>query len=262
MNRRFVMIGALCLSLCSAPLFAAPAAPATKRAQPQQRADVAAPKPGKYPDKPNKRFLEMHEKFLQEAKAGDIDLLFLGDSITEGWAGRGKDVWKKHYADKYGHVANFGISGDRTQHVLWRIDHGELDNIHPKVIVLMIGTNNAAWNPPAQIANAVKKIVEEAREKTGAKILLLSVFPRGATPDDKLRKVNEQVNEQIKKLDDGKNVRYFELWNQFLDKDGNLTKEIMPDRLHPNQKGYEIWADAMDPLLAEMMGQSNGGGQK
>jgi beta-glucosidase len=146
--------------------------------------------------------------------------------------------------------------------VLWRIDHGELDNIHPKVIVLMIGTNNAAWNPPAQIANAVKKIVEEAREKTGAKILLLSVFPRGEKPSDKLRKVNEQVNEQIKKLDDGKNVRYFELWDQFLDKDGNLTKEIMPDRLHPNQKGYEIWADAMDPLLAEMMGQSNSGGPK
>ena len=264
---------AIALSLCSAGVAAAqsataaptaaPAAtaPATRNAIVSGPADVPAPKIDSATGKINKSFAQKHEKYVQRAKQGGIDLLFEGDSITEGWMGqRGREVWQKRFVDKYGdNVANFGISGDRTQHVLWRNDNGELENIHPKVVVLMIGTNNAGNNPPEEIARAVEKIVNQNREKTGAKVLLLSIFPRGKDDSDPKRQCNAQVNEQIKKLDDGTNVRYFELWNQFLDKDGTLSREIMPDLLHPNAKGYEIWADAMQPLLDEMMGGSASG---
>jgi beta-glucosidase len=231
----------------------------TRPAAAPQPADVPAPKINPKTGKPNARFMQMHEKFVQEAKKDDIDLLFLGDSITEGWLTRGKSVWQKRYVDKY-KVANFGIGGDRTQHVLWRIENGELEGIHPKVVVLMIGTNNAASNPPAQIADGVKKIVHDIRDKTGAKVLLLGVFPRGANNDDPKRKVDAEVNQIIKKLDDGTNVRYLEIWDQFLEPDGTLTREMMPDLLHPHEKGYTIWADAMQPLLNEMMGGTSSGG--
>jgi lysophospholipase L1-like esterase len=227
-------------------------APAVKA--PPQRADVAAAK--MLPNgEMNAHFKTMHEKFLEEAKAGNIDVLFLGDSITEGWATKGKDVWKAQYEPM--HAANFGIGGDKTQHVLWRIDNGELEGIKPKVCVLMIGTNNAGSNQPAQIADGITKIVQEVRDKTGAKVLLLAVFPRGATPDAPkdatVRAVVAKINAQIAKLDDGKNIRYLDISDKFMEPDKTITKEMMPDALHPTAKGYQIWADAMDPLLKEMM---------
>src|SRR5687767_7836906 len=111
------------------------------------------------------RFHSMNDKFVARAKEGNVDVLFLGDSITEGWAGNGKELWKERYAKL--NAANFGISGDRTQHVLWRLENGELDGIKPKVVMLMIGTNNIGSNPPEQIAAGVKKIVEKLREKIG-----------------------------------------------------------------------------------------------
>ena len=219
-----------------------------------QRADVAAPKMNST-TQPNPRFMTMHEKFVEQAKAGNIDLLFLGDSITEGWMGRGKDVWQKSYGDK--HAANFGISGDKTQHVLWRIENGELENIHPKVCVLMIGTNNVGSNPPEQIAAGVENIVKSVRDKTGAKVLLLAVFPRGKNPQDPkvvtARAVLDKVNAQIAKMDDGSNIRYLDIGEKFLEPDKSISPEIMPDALHPNAKGYEIWAEAMNPLLTEML---------
>jgi lysophospholipase L1-like esterase len=209
----------------------------------------------------NESFLKKHDKYVERAKKGGVDLLFLGDSITEGWNSNGKEVWKERYAEKYGErVANFGIGGDRTQHVLWRITNGELENIKPKVIVIMIGTNNVKpGDPPAQIAKAVTDIVRISREKTGAKILLLAVFPRGekeADPDTaKMRDDIRTINQTIAKLDDGKNVRYLDLWDKFVTADGTLPKDVMPDSLHPNKKGYEIWADGMDALLGEMMAE-------
>jgi lysophospholipase L1-like esterase len=227
------------------PVFAAePATQPTAKAPPQP-ADVAAKKPGK-------RFAQMHEAFLKQAKAGGIDLLFLGDSITEGWNTKGKDVWDKTYgADK---AANFGISGDKTQHVLWRIDNGELDGIKPKVLVLMIGTNNVTDNPAEQIAAADTKIVQEIHQKLpDTKVLLLAVFPRDAQPSSPKRVKLKAVNEALAKLDDAKLTRYLDIGDKFLTPDGELTKEIMPDFLHPNAKGYQIWADAMQLLLDEMM---------
>lgn len=232
-------------------------APATKPAAPAvvmpvQAPDVAAVKYGK-DGKINPGFIASHEKFVGLAKEGKAQLVFLGDSITAGWAGNGKEVWAKAFGG-YTPV-NFGIGGDRTQHVLWRIQNGELETIKPKAVVLMIGTNNSGSDTVEGIAKGVTAVVETIRAKQPqAKILLLAVFPRGekASPNpgrDKLK----QVNEIIAKLDDGKNIFFLDIGGKFLQPDGSLTKEIMPDFLHLSPAGYQIWADAIGPKLAELM---------
>jgi lysophospholipase L1-like esterase len=199
-------------------------------------------------------FDQLHQQFLRQAKAGNIDLLFLGDSITEGWVNNKehKAVWDKNYGSQK--AADFGIGGDRTEHVLWRMNHGELEGISPKVVVLMIGTNNTGNWSADEIAAADTKIVKQLHEKLPTtKVLLLAIFPRGAAATDPVRAKIKSINEQLAKLDDGKATRYLDIGGKFLDADGNLPKDIMPDALHPNAKGYEIWAAAMQPLLDEMM---------
>lgn len=231
----------------------APAAPATpKVVLPPQPPDVAAQKLG--PDgKPNAGFVAAHARFVSQAKQGEGQLVFLGDSITAGWAGNGKDVWAKAFGAYK--PLNFGIGGDRTQHVLWRILNGELEGIKPKAAVIMIGTNNSGADSAEGIAKGVQLIVETVRTKQPqAKILLLAVFPRGEKPSpnpgrDKLKKVNEI----IARLDDGKNVFFLDIGAKFMQPDGTLTKDIMPDFLHLSPAGYQIWADAIGPKLAELM---------
>jgi lysophospholipase L1-like esterase len=202
---------------------------------------------------PAPKDVKRHEGFLEIAKKGNVDVLFLGDSITDGWRGSGKQVWEKNYAPLK--AANFGIGGDRTQHVLWRLRNGELDGINPKVAVLMIGTNNLGGNTDEQIAEGVKTIVEEIhKQKPETKVLLLGIFPRGASAKDPARTKIKEINEMISKLDDGgKHVKYLDIGDKFLDGEGNLSKDIMPDYLHPNAKGYEIWAEATDPTLKQML---------
>jgi lysophospholipase L1-like esterase len=211
-------------------------------------------------------WLARHEGFVKQAKAGGIDLLFMGDSITDNWRGHGKNVWKKFYGSR--HAANFGIGGDRTEHVLWRLDHGNFDGLKPKEIVIMIGTNNTGHQgrPQKELDNAtyqctaqqtadgVKAIINKLEAKCpGAKILLLAIFPRGATPEDKLRKQNEETNAIIKGFADNKKVYFMDIGAKFLQPDGTLSKEIMPDLLHPNAKGYEIWAEAIAPKVKELL---------
>ncbi len=240
------------LAACIAvPAFAAEQA-VPKAAPKANDPSVAAPKAN------NKRFFELHESFLKRAKEGPVGLLFLGDSITEGWK-KAPLVWDKYYAKH--NAANFGIGGDRTEHVLWRIANGELDTIKPKVTVLMIGTNNTGSNSADQIAAADKKIVQELRAKLpDSKVLLLAVFPRGPRKgsdgkgDDgveRMKKINA-INAELAKLDDGKTVRFLSINEKFL-VDGKIPNDVMPDQLHPSAKGYQIWAEAMQPLLDEMM---------
>jgi beta-glucosidase len=191
---------------------------------------------------------------LKRGKSGPIGVLFIGDSITAGWLSAGKDVWKKYYGAY--DPANFGVGGDRTQGVLWRIGHGELDGISPKVVVLLIGVNNGG--DPA-VVRGVKKVVEVIRAKLpGSKILLLGLFPRGNDPANppwmaRSRTFTAQVNKELATLDDGKNIRFLDIGGKFMDAQGFISKEIMPDGLHPGAAGYQIWADAMQPLLDEMM---------
>ncbi|MEW6303490.1 MAG: platelet-activating factor acetylhydrolase IB subunit [Verrucomicrobiota bacterium] len=246
----------LATSLCAVSVSAQTAAPKTPAAPkapavklPPQAPDVAAPKLG--PDgQPQGGFVKAHESFVAIAKKGEAQLVFLGDSITAGWNGK-KDIWEKAFGAYK--PANFGIGGDRTQHVLWRIENGELDGIKPKAAVVMIGTNNSGTDPAEGIASGVKKIVETIRQKTpGTKILLLAVFPRGEKPNPTREKL-KQVNSIIAKLHDGKNVHYLDIGDKFLQPDGTLTKDIMPDFLHLSAQGYQIWADAIAPKLAELM---------
>jgi lysophospholipase L1-like esterase len=231
----------------AAPAPARPAAPAVKA--PSQPPDIAAPKTGA-DGKPNAGFMKSHESFVAVAKKGDTGLLFLGDSITAGWKGHSA-IWEKAFGAYK--PSNFGIGGDRTQHVLWRIENGELDGIKPKVAVLMIGTNNSGSDPADGIARGVTKIVETIRKKSPrTKVLLLAIFPRGEKPNPQRDKI-QQVNSTIQKLDDGKNVFFLDIGAKFLQEGGILTKEIMPDFLHLSAKGYQIWADAISPKLAELM---------
>ncbi len=215
-------------------------------------------------------WMKRHDGFVEIAKKGDVDVLFLGDSITDAWggSGRGGGGGAKIFAKTFEPLktANFGISGDRTQHVLWRITNGELDGIKPKVAMLMIGTNNSngSDNTAEEIAEGVTHIVKTLRERQPqVKILLLAVFPRsgqGGLKVDKVAagelrtKIND-VNKIIAKLDDGKTVRYLDIGPKFLDADGSLSKEIMPDFLHLSEKGYQIWADAVLPTLTELLGK-------
>ena len=198
-------------------------------------------------------WVKRHEGYVEIAKKGGVDLLFLGDSITDGWHGGGKAVWDKNFAPLK--AANFGIGGDQTQHVLWRLQHGELDGIKPKLAVLMIGTNNLGGNSDEQIVEGIKAIVAELHKQTpDTKLLLLGIFPRGMKADDGARARIKHINSIIAKLDDdGKTIKYLDIGDKFLEADGTLPKSIMPDALHPNGKGYEIWAAAIMPTVKEMM---------
>ncbi|MBC7369130.1 MAG: GDSL family lipase [Undibacterium sp.] len=237
----------------------APATPVTP-ATPALRVDASAG----MPKKDTGGFLKRHEGFLARGKAGPVGLLFIGDSITDGWT-KAPHIWEAYFG-KY-EPANFGIGGDQTQHVIWRIENGELEGLHPKVTVLMIGTNNSAGNTAAEIAAADRKIVELIRAKMPeTKVLLLAIFPRGARKDKdgkitdaaiadatKRTAAINDVNSELAKLDDGKNVRYLDIAAVFYGQDGKIPFALMPDQLHPTAAGYQLWADAMKPLLTEML---------
>jgi lysophospholipase L1-like esterase len=195
--------------------------------------------------KPLNRDIPRHKQFLKIVAKGDADVIFLGDSITHGWEGAGKQAWADTFAPLK--AVNLGIGGDQTGHVLWRITEGkELEPIKPKVAVIMIGTNNMGSHSAEHIAGGVKAIVEELRkQKPEMKILVLGIFPRSPKATDKVRDKIKATNAIIAKLDDGKMVFYKDIGEKFLDKDGTLSPKIMPDFLHLSQQGYQIWADAI-----------------
>ncbi|MCP5516182.1 MAG: sulfatase-like hydrolase/transferase [Verrucomicrobiales bacterium] len=184
------------------------------------------------------------------AKEGNVELLFVGDSITQGWEGGGKEVWNEFYADR--HALNLGFSGDRTEHVLWRLTRGNLANVKPKVAVVMIGTNNTGhlMQDPQEVAAGVRAILDVlARRMPETRIVLHGIFPRGASPWDEGRVNNTAINQIIRRFADGDHIRYLDLSDRFLAADSTLPKELMPDFLHPNAGGYRIWAEALEPTL-------------
>jgi len=195
---------------------------------------------------------QRHEAMNARVKQGNVDLVFIGDSITQGWEGDGaKDIWAKDFAPL--HAVNLGIGGDRTEQVLWRLDNGNLEGISPKAAVIMIGTNNSngSDNTSEEIAAGIKAIVEKVRVKSPTThVLLLAIFPRGEKPNPQREKI-EKVNVLISALDDGRMVHYLDIGHKFLQPDGTLTKEIMPDFLHLSPKGYQIWADNTTARITE-----------
>lgn len=199
----------------------------------------------------DKWWKERHESMNK--RAGELgakaEIIFIGDSITQGWEGEGKEVWAQHFASR--NAVNLGIGGDRTQHVLWRLDNGNLDGLKPKAAVIMIGTNNSNGedNSPGQIADGVSAIVRKVRERLPqTKMLLLPIFPRGENFNAQRGKIL-QVNQVLQKLADDKNVFWVDFGHKFVTADGRIPRDLMPDYLHLSPKAYGIWAESIKAPL-------------
>lgn len=247
------------LIICTILLAIAGIAPATAETPKPAPKPVAPPRTPESAVTPADMSRNGRQKqFLERAKDKNIHLVFLGDSITDFWlcddGQHGKPVWDQFYAKH--NAADFGVSGEHTEHTLGHIAGGILDGLNPKVVILMIGTNNIGHNPADKAewaAAGVTKIVETVHQKLPeTKVLLLATFPRNGK-DSPFRKSVEGINAIISKLDNGTTTRYLDLTAKFTDAAGEIPKDIMPDGLHPNTKGYQIWAEAMEPLLGEMM---------
>jgi lysophospholipase L1-like esterase len=200
-----------------------------------------------------------HELTSVAVKRAKPQILFIGDSITHFFGGekfdsyalRGQKTWSEFYAPR--NAGNLGFGWDKTENVLWRLQHGAVDGIAPKLVVVMIGTNNSGTCEAADIAAGITAIVAELNQKLPqSKILLLGIFPRGEKPGPQREKL-AAVNQLIAKLDGTRNVTFLDIGAKFLTADGLITKDIMPDFLHPNEKGYRIWAEAIEATVTRLM---------
>jgi lysophospholipase L1-like esterase len=202
-----------------------------------------------------------HDEIARIAREQPLDLVFLGDSITQSWgdpkravAAPGRAAWKAHFGTL--RAASFGISGDRTQHVLWRVEQLEFPFGAPRVIVLLIGTNNlSAGDSPADVARGIRAIVARIRERWPvSKLVLLGVLPRGESADDPLRSAARAVNLEIRGLGDGRGVYFRDLEQLYIDADGRaLGERLAGDHLHLTSAGYTAWAEGLAPLLRECL---------
>jgi len=208
---------------------------------------------------------ERHEAVMKAKAEIDPEIVLIGDSITHFWGGqpdggklgnRGSETWEQLFGQR--RVLNLGFGWDRTQNGLKRIALGELDGLKPKAIVLHIGTNNLAQtencraNTPAEIAAGIGAIIEQAQAKCpGAKIILMGIFPRGEKPEDPKRAVLKEINGLLAPLAQKLGASFLDITAHWLEADGTISKENMPDFLHPNQKGYAVWAEALRGVLPE-----------
>lgn len=219
---------------------------------PPKKQDPTVPMHGYFPKYPQ-AWLNFHQQYLKQTRKRKINVVFLGDSITRGWR-KHKPLWQKHYG-KRGAV-NFGIGGDRTQQILWRIEHGLFDQIQPQLVVLNIGVNNL-WGDQfgaARIAEGIAKIVDAIQAKSPqTKILLIGILPTGKKPNTPYRHKIRAINARSAKLDNGKTIRFLDIGSEFLEADGRISKELMPDYLHLSRKGYQIWADSMQKHFNQML---------
>jgi lysophospholipase L1-like esterase len=204
-------------------------------------------------------WMPRHEKKLQEirelrAAGRNADVVFIGDSITQGWEDAGKKAWDQSFA-RYNAI-DLGFGGDRTENVLWRLQHGELEGITPKVVVMMIGTNNTGdrQEDARTTAAGIRRLVDEVRlRQPKAKILLLGIFPRDEKPGTVSRQLNDRVNGIISGYADDRSVFYLNIGESLMNPDGTLSRDVMPDLLHLSDKGYAIWARRMEPTLQRLL---------
>ncbi len=200
----------------------------------------------------NASWIQRHEAMNRRASQGNVDLIYVGDSIVQHFDKQGKEVWEHYYAHR--NALNLGISGDRTEHVLWRLDHGNINGITPKLAIVMIGQNNGGHNTAEEIAEGVTAIVRRLRTKLpGTKILLLGIFQRREKPTAE-RAVLAKANEIVSKLADDKHVFYMDINPVFVQPDGTIPRSLMYDFEHPTPLGHRVWAEAIEPKVAELMG--------
>lgn len=193
------------------------------------------------------KWYRMHSEDVAVAEAGEAQVVFLGDSITEGWDPK---IWEERIAPLK--AANFGIGGDMTQNLLWRMEHGAVEKLDPQVVVIMIGVNNfLRYNAsPQEVFTGVKAVVEKAlNDYPNAEIILNGIFPYEQSGQHPNREKVKQANALIKNLDDFPRVHYYDFGPSLLEDNGDLSRDIMPDFLHPNAKGYAIWADQLLPVI-------------
>ena len=187
-------------------------------------------------------------------------IVFIGDSITHFFGGEpadwrrvGEKVWKKYYGSR--NAADLGFGWDRTENVLWRLKHGELDGASPSVAIIHIGTNNLGTNQPGEIAAGIHAICDEIHARSPkTAIILLAIMPRGEKPDATRAKAAE-VNKLIALLGFENGITFLDIGPNFLNRDGTLSRDVMGDFLHPTEKGYAIWAGAMEPVMKRLLGE-------
>lgn len=212
----------------------------------------------------NPMFLPAHEMLLKKRTAGKIDVYFLGDSITRRWQGTDYPEHKKNWDQNFHgwNAADFGWGGDTTRNVLWRLAHGELEGVNPQVIVLMIGTNNVGGAPPPDedaraedVAAGIRAILDRVREQAPqAKIVLMGITPRNDGGKTAVMPTIDKINARIEKFADGESVVYLNINDKLADADGKLRPGVTEDGLHLSIEGYQVWADALEPLLTKWLG--------
>ena len=207
-----------------------------------------------------KWWMPRHREKLAAATNGHHRVVFLGDSITHYWETNGSNVWNRCFAGAPYHALNLGFSGDRTEHILWRIGDGELDGYETDCIVLLIGTNNSGQlsldaEPPEHTVLGIEAILEAIRRKQPkAKVILTAIFPCRLNPNAGVERRNRKVNAEIRKLADGQDVIWLDLNERFLAPYGGHSQKLFPDIVHPNEAGYEIWAKALVPEIDRVLG--------
>jgi lysophospholipase L1-like esterase len=204
-----------------------------------------------------------HQQRVDSLKKGRIDVYLVGDSITRRWRATDYPQFLANWNENFfgWNAANFGWGGDTTQNILWRLQNGELEGIQPKVIVLLAGTNNVGKIPAgdakvADITKGIKALLDTLREKVPrATIFVMAILPRndGARPTAVMPSINK-INENIARFANGKSIRFLNINDKLADRDGNLFEGMTVDRLHLSLKGYQVWADALKPLLTEVLG--------
>ena len=195
-------------------------------------------------------WMPRHKLKLEEVKKVNADVVLIGDSITHGWEDAGKQAWESRFEDIT--TLNLGFSGDRTENVLWRLEHGELANQDAPLTFILIGTNNTGhrFEKPEKIRDGVAAIIDKVKaQMPRTHIVLHAIFPRGTTDEDPLRQNNETTNQLLSELAYKKDIEFLNLNRAFLREDGVLTDAIMTDFLHPNEAGYEIWAKELVPII-------------
>lgn len=193
-------------------------------------------------------WLQRHQQKLAERETVEknLELMFLGDSITHAWEVEGSEHWQQYFAHRK--AFNLGFAGDRTEHLLWRIQNGEINNLSPKWVVLLIGTNNAGHrhDSPEEIAAGIKAILDELKQRLpNSQILLMAIFPRSRNKSKRMRKRVDSANMLMKAYSDEKQVLWLDINHHFVTDEGVLLESVMPDLLHPNAAQYEVWGNAV-----------------
>lgn len=232
---------------------------------PQLETETAAPRTTEYEWMSIAQWYRMHADDVEVARAGTADVLFIGDSITESWDWEdGHDQVFKEIFGRY-RTANFGIGGDQTQNLLWRLRHGLVGNLDPKAVVILIGVNNfnLGGHSAEEVFAGVKAVVEQTRSNyPNAKILLNGIFPYKQPASSPSRVLVKSTNQLLQSLDNGENVIYRDWGDLFLDDKGNIVPSLMEDFLHPSAAGMRLFGKQVEPVIAKWLAEAEGGAVK